>query len=68
LVRIVTGGGGGYGSPFDRDPERVLDDVLDELLTPDQARGTYGVVIRNNALDREATQQERARRAQGRPR
>ena len=28
VVRIETGGGGGWGHPFDREPERVLADVL----------------------------------------
>ena len=28
-VRILTGGGGGYGDPFERDVERVVDDVVD---------------------------------------
>ncbi len=40
-----TAGGGGYGNPFDRDPQAVLDDVLDEFITLDIARATYGVVI-----------------------
>ena len=65
LVRIVTGGGGGYGSPLDRDPGRVLDDVLDGLITLEQACTVYGVIIREEALDRDATQRERTQRSQG---
>ena len=42
---IRTPGGGGYGDPLERDPERVLEDVLDDLISLDVARSKYGVVI-----------------------
>jgi N-methylhydantoinase B len=45
LVRLVTGGGAGYGDPLERDPRRVLDDVLDEIIALETAREKYGVVI-----------------------
>ncbi|MDF2235157.1 hydantoinase B/oxoprolinase family protein [Albimonas sp. CAU 1670] len=48
--------GGGYGKPFERDPAKVLADVLDELLTPEQARADYGVVIAAGAVDVAATE------------
>jgi N-methylhydantoinase B len=38
-------GGGGWGHPLDRDPAAVLDDVLDEYISPTAARQVYGVVI-----------------------
>jgi len=41
----IIGGCGGYGSPLDRDPERVLADVTDERLGVDAAAEQYGVVI-----------------------
>lgn len=41
----VQQGGGGYGDPYERDPEKVLQDVLDEKLTPDYVEREYGVVI-----------------------
>jgi N-methylhydantoinase B len=44
-VRVETAGGGGWGSPLDRDPEIVLEDVLDEYVTLEAARAHYGVVI-----------------------
>jgi N-methylhydantoinase B len=37
--------GGGYGQPFARDPQRVLDDVLDGLISIDTARRDFGVVM-----------------------
>lgn len=40
-----TAGGGGYGNPLERAAADVLKDVLDELITLDDARDHYGVVI-----------------------
>lgn len=45
VLRTVSPCGGGYGDPMLRDPQMVLDDVLDGHLTVDQARSEYGVVI-----------------------
>ena len=42
-VRIVTGRGGGYGDPKDRQPEQVCKDVLNGYMTSDVAREIYGV-------------------------
>ncbi len=62
----LYGGGGGYGDPLEREPARVLDDVLDEYVSPEAARDEYGVVLRGRlealdlAVDEPAT---RARRA-----
>jgi N-methylhydantoinase B/oxoprolinase/acetone carboxylase alpha subunit len=38
-------GGGGFGDPCARDPKAVRDDVLDGLITAEQARRDYGVAI-----------------------
>jgi N-methylhydantoinase B len=54
--------GGGYGDPLERTPDDVLDDVLDELITVETAKAEYGVIVVNRAVDRSATQAERARR------
>jgi len=40
-----TGGGGGWGNPFDRDPELVLADVREGYVSADAARRDYGVAI-----------------------
>lgn len=45
LMTIVTGGGGRYGHPFERDPERVREDVLEELVSFEAARELYGVIF-----------------------
>ena len=53
-------GGGGYGNPLDREPERVLDDLLDEKISPEAARDVYGVVVEDGVLDLAATEARRA--------
>ena len=56
-------GGGGLGDPFDRDPERVADDVRNGLVSAERARADYGVVVGSGArLDREATERARSTR------
>ena len=64
IVRIETGGGGGWGHPFDREPERVLADVLAGFLGRASAQEHYGVVLAadGGSLDLAATAQRRARR------
>jgi N-methylhydantoinase B len=60
--RLVAIGpnGGGYGKPFERNPEAVLSDVLDGYVSAEQAETDYGVVIRGKALDVVATDALRA--------
>jgi N-methylhydantoinase B len=38
-------GGGGYGDPLERDPERVRGDVLEKWVSIEQAHDSYGVVF-----------------------
>ena len=52
---VVTAAGGGYGNPFERDPARVLDDVLDGYVSLERARAEYGVVIEPGSLVIDAT-------------
>jgi N-methylhydantoinase B/oxoprolinase/acetone carboxylase alpha subunit len=42
---VNTGGGGGYGSPFERAVADVTNDVENSFLTPEQARTFYGVEL-----------------------
>lgn len=44
-LHLFTGGGGGYGDPLERPAEKVLDDLLDGKILPEQAQDDYGVVI-----------------------
>jgi N-methylhydantoinase B len=43
LLRQWAGGGGGYGDPRKRDPERVRAQVRDGLLSPTKAAEVYGL-------------------------
>lgn len=61
VLANITGGGGGYGSPFDRAAERVLVDVVNGFVGIEAARLDYGVVISPDlVIDAEATRALRA--------
>jgi N-methylhydantoinase B len=60
LARLVTGIGGGYGDPFRRDPERVLEDVLNDFVSEAEAARAYGVVVARGNVDFERTAELRA--------
>ena len=45
VISFQQSGAGGYGDPLERDPARVLDDVLDDYVSIAAARAHYGVVI-----------------------
>jgi N-methylhydantoinase B len=55
VIRLWGGGGGGFGDPFERDPELVAADVANGLVSPERARDVYGVAITAGALDEAAT-------------
>ena len=43
VVRTMTGGGGGFGPPDERDPSLVRADVKNRHLTAEKAKTVYGV-------------------------
>jgi N-methylhydantoinase B len=45
VVVQTSAGGGGWGSPLERDPERVLDDVREGYVSARAAQEEYGVVL-----------------------
>ena len=45
LVRVSTPGGGGYGDPFKRDPQRVAADVLRGYYTREEVERLFGVAL-----------------------
>jgi N-methylhydantoinase B len=61
ILYIRYDGGGGYGDPLEREPEAVLQDVLQGLVTAGPAREVYGVVLdlENGRVDRAATEAQR---------
>ena len=66
VVTYVSPLGGGYGDPLDREPEKVLDDVLDDFIDVAHARDVYGVILKPTddgydwGLDMAATTMRRA--------
>jgi N-methylhydantoinase B len=59
-----SGGGGGFGNPFERDPERVRQDVLDGYVSREAAQEEYGVAITaDNQIDGEKTRALRSESA-----
>jgi N-methylhydantoinase B len=66
-VEIESAGGGGWGDPFERDPEAVRQDVLYELVSVEAAHDVYGVVLFADftGVDVEATSATRRRGSDG---
>lgn len=61
-VSVHSAGSGGYGDPLERDPQRVLDDVLDDYVSAEAACRDYGVALdaSGRAVDVAATEKLRA--------
>lgn len=63
VIRVITPGAGGYGSPKRRPAEKVLQDVMEKKVSIQAAREEYGVVIRSDGghleIDWPATQELR---------
>jgi N-methylhydantoinase B len=49
-IVAITPGGGGYGPPVERDPERVRKDVVEGWISRDRARDVYCVVLSNELV------------------
>jgi N-methylhydantoinase B len=62
VVRFITGVGGGYGDPMKRDPQAVLNDVIDGYITQEIAERVYGVVMAGNPLEIDVRATERLRK------
>jgi N-methylhydantoinase B len=46
VVHVNLPGGGGYGRALERAPEKVLWDVIEGYITPEEAAKSYGVAVR----------------------
>jgi N-methylhydantoinase B len=72
VIRIRTTGGGGWGEPFERQPELVVRDVVWRKVSPEAALGEYGVVLTGSleddslSYDAEATRRHREEQLAGR--
>lgn len=62
VVTIRSAGGGGYGDPLERDPERVALDVREGYVSDEAMHQLYGVVLdRRGHVDPAATARLRTR-------
>src|SRR5215471_6006833 len=56
LLSVEFAGGGDWGNPLQRDPERVRGDVIRDYVSPSSARDDYGVVLTPDLeIDADAT-------------
>lgn len=46
-----SSGGGGWGNPFKRDPHRVREDVVNEIISIQSALENYGVVLEGKTFE-----------------
>ncbi|HXH87441.1 MAG TPA: hydantoinase B/oxoprolinase family protein [Gaiellaceae bacterium] len=60
VISVRTCGGGGYGPPEEREPARVLRDVLEGKVSAERAREHYKVAVDGRRLDEPATELLRA--------
>lgn len=74
LYMICQGAGGGYGDVLEREPDLVIRDVREQLMSPDIARAIYHVVfdettlvLDHDATDQARTTERRARISRGKP-
>ncbi len=58
-IRVIIGGGGGWGDPLERPVARVLDDILDGMHTREFAEAGYGLVLDGDTVDESATVERR---------
>ena len=62
-LQLTLPGGAGYGDPFARDADRVMEDVRDGLISKDAAKWNYGVQVSpDGAFEAEASQILRAKK------
>lgn len=66
-VIVRSNGGGGWGDPLERDPERVRTDVIEGYVSYEHAKLDYGVVLspKEFVIDTAATAKLRAERRAG---
>ncbi len=66
VLRHVLAGAGGWGSPLERDPERILDDVRNGKVSIRSAERNYGVAISPDTLQIDGAGTSRLRSRSGR--
>ena len=61
IYKQIAGGGGGYGPAYKRNAEVVLEDMLNEVVSVEQATNEYKIVLSENKkeLDKQKTNELR---------
>jgi N-methylhydantoinase B len=63
-IRVLTGGGGGYGDPLQRPVQQVMDDLIDGYISRASAERDYGLAFdAMGDLDTDATGRRREERS-----
>lgn len=64
VCEIFTSGGGGFGDPYLRPTEKVLEDVINGVVSLEKAEEDYGVIIdpQSYTIDQNATERLRNRK------
>jgi N-methylhydantoinase B len=61
VLEVRSAGGGGYGDPLEREPERLAADIRQGWVSRQTAAEIYGVVVRDDhSIDADATVARRA--------
>ena len=55
VIKIHTTGSGGFGDAAKRDPNLVLEDLLNKKISNKAAKNIYKVAIKNNKIDDKET-------------
>jgi N-methylhydantoinase B len=55
VLYVATNGGGGYLDPLTRDPQAVLNDVRDRVVSHEAAKSIYGTILDEGSVDLVAT-------------
>ena len=67
VYSVIWTGGGGFGDPLERDPEKVRTDVVENMaVSVESARVIYGVRLKGDQLDAPATEALRREMRQSR--
>ena len=58
-IRIISSGGGGWGDPYKREPQKVYEDFINGYISQEKAEKDYGVVLSRAGIDIENTKKSR---------
>ena len=60
VIIYLADGGGGFGLPYERDAQKVQNDVIDGYVSMEAAANEYGVILTDDLeIDRDATAKQR---------